>query len=390
MLTAAAACSRCDDALDAALRSAESCMDTAPDSAHAILSKLPPVDAVEAPGQRARLALLRARVSDKCAIDITSDSLTAIAIDYYTSTDDRFHRMLANYCHARVLYHTGDYAHALVSLLEAETDALALDNKYYLGLIYQNMAFIYTDTYNLTAELQYAWKSHDALKQTDHKTNYHWSILFLATSYHNSDDYRKALELCDTVIAIATDTNNIGLLKEALQQSAYSSYGIKDYDTAIASFQRLISIDPQYMEDKDYAILARSYIRTDRPDSGQIYLDMVKTNQPFVFWCDHDMARNAGDYKAALKAALLEYNYLDSICNTYLKDNLILTVNEYQNGKKNMLEIQSQRRITNIVTGASIAALLLIIIIFILIYELINYGIPAYSNNYTSKTLITI
>ncbi len=106
---------------------AEELMEEHPDSALTILSG---VDGKRLTGEtQARHALLLSQAYDKNYIDLTNDSLISIAVDFYSRSDDRRHKMIAYHYLGTVYRNAERYGIALKSALKAHDEAVVLDDK---------------------------------------------------------------------------------------------------------------------------------------------------------------------------------------------------------------------------------------------------------------------
>jgi hypothetical protein len=88
---------------------------------------------------RALYALLTVQAQDKSFIDVADDSLICVATDYYATSSDARHRMLAFYYLSRVQYNMQAYAQSIISASRADEEAITVSDDYYLGLIYRYM-----------------------------------------------------------------------------------------------------------------------------------------------------------------------------------------------------------------------------------------------------------
>ena len=111
LLLAAASCSRHSSVSDT-LAHAEAVMEEHPDSALSILQSVPD-SALVTDRDRALHALLLSQALDKNYIDITSDSLINIALDYFRDHNDHAHLALTYYYQGRIRVELGDAPSAL-------------------------------------------------------------------------------------------------------------------------------------------------------------------------------------------------------------------------------------------------------------------------------------
>lgn len=109
----------CHSMTDARLDLAESLLDQRPDSSLVILQSIRR-DELYTEKQQALYALLKSAAYDKNYIDVTSDSLTHKAVDYYSGRRNKKKEMLAWYYHALVLMNAQSYTSSIIAFEEAE------------------------------------------------------------------------------------------------------------------------------------------------------------------------------------------------------------------------------------------------------------------------------
>lgn len=101
----------------------------------------------------ARYALLYSQALDKNYVDVTSDSLTAVAVNYYDRHGTKHERALAHYYQGRVFSNAGNFDAAIRSYSLAEDAASGTDDYYLLGLINNAVGNLYYDQYDLKEAL---------------------------------------------------------------------------------------------------------------------------------------------------------------------------------------------------------------------------------------------
>ena len=84
--------------------------------------------------EKALYSLLRSMAEDKCYNDITSDSLIAPAVTYYSHLGDRYHKFLTFYYQGRVYENAGDYLKATNAYICSENYIDAANDEYKVRL----------------------------------------------------------------------------------------------------------------------------------------------------------------------------------------------------------------------------------------------------------------
>ncbi len=145
------------------LDSAESLMNSNPDSSLVLLEKLES-QITSKSTLRPRYVLLHTMAKDKCYMDMASDTLIRDSYDWYQKHGSESERMLAAYYLGVVEQSIGNNLEAALAFMEAEPLAQSLGNSRQLSLIEQHLSSIFAENYNHARALEYAVNSLDAAK----------------------------------------------------------------------------------------------------------------------------------------------------------------------------------------------------------------------------------
>lgn len=181
------------------LDKAESLLQTRPDSCLIIMRSIDE-NSLDTKREKARYALLMSAALDKNYIDMTSDSLIKVAVDYYSSRDDQRRRMMSNYYHGLVLNNAGEYTSAIVALEKAEKDALDLDDHLYAGLIYRTKGSIFNKAHIFPASLECQQKAIDHFGFLENSDYEAFAKLGLAICHINNKDYSIAWRILESIL----------------------------------------------------------------------------------------------------------------------------------------------------------------------------------------------
>lgn len=100
-----------------------------------------------------RCSIRRRWTRTKNYVDVTSDSLTAVAVNYYDRHGTKHERAMAHYYQGRVFSNAGNFDAAIRSYSLAEDAASGTDDYYLLGLINNAVGNLYYDQYDLKEAL---------------------------------------------------------------------------------------------------------------------------------------------------------------------------------------------------------------------------------------------
>lgn len=145
-------CRRQSGDIDSFLHNAESLMNEHPEDALSIIRHIDRRK-IYSSASEARYALLYSQALDKNYVDVTSDSLTAVAVNYYDRHGTKHERAMAHYYQGRVFSNAGNFDAAIRSYSLAEDAASGTDDYYLLGLIYSAIGNLHYEQYDLAEAL---------------------------------------------------------------------------------------------------------------------------------------------------------------------------------------------------------------------------------------------
>ena len=304
LLLVAALCMGCGDASSMRqLQELEARVNDAPDSVLAVLTA---ADMPRWGEARALYALLTVQAQDKSFIDVADDSLICVATDYYATSSDARHRMLAFYYLSRVQYNMQAYAQSIISASRAEEEAITVSDDYYLGLIYRCISDCYNMTYNTTEELRYIRMARDYFEQAGGTAHERYARLRIGRAYFSNGKLQEAIQICEALLTDSAAIQDSILLSNVL--SLYSNVATLSYDFSAAkdALLRLHEI-PQYdLTVSDYCYLARIYNNEHLADSALSCLDKAKclvrkeADSVYIYRALYEMALANEDAETAL------------------------------------------------------------------------------------------
>lgn len=177
---------------------AESLLQPRPDSSLAIMESIDGND-LRTREEKARYALLMSAALDKNYVEVTSDSLIRIAVDYYSNRKDQQRRMMAYYYLGLVLDSAEDYTAAILSLEKAEKDAIAIDDHLYAGLISRTKGDIFNKTNNFLSSSSCLQEAVYQFRYLDNPAYALYAELGLVVSHINNQNYEKAEQILEQV-----------------------------------------------------------------------------------------------------------------------------------------------------------------------------------------------
>lgn len=186
------------------LAESEALMNEYPDSSLVILQALD-ISQIKTQAAKAKYSLLYSMALDKNRIDVKSDSIIKVAVDYYSSREDSEDLFLSYYYCGRVHYNNNEYSKALLFYAKAEAMENNIDNDFAKGLLYARTGSIYDKLYVFPKSLDYYIKSYNCYIEAKTIPHQYYSLESIAKLYLQMKEYAKA----DSTIHVILDWEDI-------------------------------------------------------------------------------------------------------------------------------------------------------------------------------------
>jgi hypothetical protein len=246
---------------------AQSLLQTNPDSSLTLLKSINP-NSIKGRKYRAKYALYLSAAMDKNYIDVASDSLIGVAIDYYSQKGSNREQMMAWYYYGRIQMNMKAFPSAVVSFEKAAKKAQEIHDYRYLGLINRNIGSSFYQNHNISASISYIKKAIDCFCVNPEDSLYlYYEKQSLAVAYCTDEDYEMAYSIIEQLIPTR---------RSAIYQRAgalYARLGILtqgDYSKSLSIYR---NISPRYYSISDLEAISLAYHYLDKPDSVDIWLN---------------------------------------------------------------------------------------------------------------------
>ena len=293
----------------------EQCIAQTPDSALMMLNAINMGD-IDSKSTKARYALLKAIALDKNYIDATDDSLTSIAVEYYSGKRASEEKMKAYFYNGRICFNSKNYEKAMENYLIAEECVPKCKDLTYVGLLYNSKAMVYNRVYDYVKAFEQVELAASYYLKNNDTSRYLGAVNNILVNFST----RGVVEGADKYISVLED--NWEKLS-VTQKSNYYSNKLAGCIKRKVKVEEIESIINLYLNDVksetriNWVIIARSYCYLDKYDSAlqslQLYDKYNKTKPGLYYSILYKVYKNKGDYKLAMDA-LEKYNeYLATI-----------------------------------------------------------------------------
>lgn len=293
---------------------------------------------------RADFALLKSKILYKNYIDVRSDSLTRLAVDYFSSHSVSSKRRDAWYYHGLIQLNMGRYAESIVSLEKAERDARSLNDPYALGLILRSKGNLYNMMLNYSAAIDCQIEAIEFFTLAGKDSHVAYSWYGLGSEYINNKEYDKAREAFLRAKKLSTDPSLLTQCDIRLAALIIEEDG--NPHEALALYQ---SCSPLYYSLIDYGYYAFAQELCGQKDSTDFWIDQAyqhatsPTDTAAIDYMRSRIESTRGNYH---KSFILVDNALkvqDANTLSILQESLNTALKEYYH---NELELEEEARKT--------------------------------------------
>jgi hypothetical protein len=218
------------------LLQAEALMNEYPDSALNLLKGITQPE-LQTQAHHARYALLYSQALDKNYIDLTSDSLINIAVDYYKDRDDVRAKFLSYYYQGRIYTNANNLTQATLAYLEAEQLVDELGDGYAAGLLYKQIGLIYNSYYDFPKGLQAHQQAIEHFTKANKPVHRIQAMLTLSTIHRNMHNENIGYEVLRTAITESQKLNDQSLIKSCINNLIVVCIDLERWEEATQWYQ---------------------------------------------------------------------------------------------------------------------------------------------------------
>lgn len=332
-----------------------------PDSALSLLNEYSLSD-FGAGQPKAEYALLKSIALDKNYVDVTSDSLISVALDYYDRKGNARERMLSWYYLARVQDNAKDFNNAIVSLSRAEEYLAKAEEPYYEGLIHMERESLYNRTHNNTEALVEAKRGMDAFESIGESKQARIARRRVGLDYLANHDFKGA----DSIfLSMASDKDADSLYRaDGYFHHARSKVLQEDYVNALILFETGITQYKGRLSREQAGAYAYALYMDGRKEEGKTLLLQMKKalstqSDAVVSYYQYLIDENEGNYKEALQYLKNTMEMQDSIAKNTMEQSIIKTQREYQQKNRELYQAVAVKRRTSMICAVLVFLLTL-------------------------------
>lgn len=350
------------------LADADSLIMVQPDSAVRLLASINTSRLSE--HNQAYHALLLTKAMSKVPITTGSDSLIAIAADYFYGSGDSLEVQALYYQGELASWH-GHKIKALVTLHDAYEKALAIDDYFFAAMSARELTDVYAQQHIYSQELKWAETAKYLFNQAGKTTHAKWMDIMLLRSLRHNDKTPEAIELLNQVEPVYCRSK--GLYLRILREKAELQNAIGSYMNVFGVYDEL-QRSGYRLSAHDNLLISDAYLKIDNVDSAEYYHNKLKQ---YVLTAEDSIyaAKNLSGIfliKNDLKNAAISARQYTDMSNKFV--NRLLTtaetsaLNDYLNNKLHSLQIKEKYTNRQNIALISICLIAVISLIFAILY----------------------
>ena len=310
---------------------------------------------------RAEYALLKTMATDKCFIDVQSDSLIQIANQYFSRKKDKNKQMLCQYYLGVIQLNMGDYSAAIISMDKAERLAESLNNALYQGLIVMAKRAVYTKCYNYQEALRCDNDGIQYFYEASDSTQANMAKIMLAADLQALRQYDNASAVYDSLLA--TCSSDTLMLKRVLPSYATMHVLRNKPDTKQAVHLFSLAIQNYHAQLNPVQLCWYAVALHKEGDIDQAYqfyqlLNSNPSTELEAMQCKYLFLANEKNYSAALSELEKLTHGQESRIRVAMEQSVLKAQRDFRAQENIIISMEADRR----KTGNAILAFLAIIL----------------------------
>lgn len=255
------------------LLQAETVMNEYPDSALNLLKGIAQPE-LQTQAHHARYALLYSQALDKNYIDLTSDSLINIAVDYYKDRDDVRAKFLSYYYQGRIYTNANNLTQATLAYMEAEQLVDELGDDYAAGLLYNQMGDIYQEYYDFLKALKSYQLSCEYFQKADKPLHKLYGMMNQSAIYKTIGKETDSYHILYNTLIEAKETKQTSVIRSCLGDIIMLCLNMDKQEEAISFYHELINhYSIERMTPSFYASLGLLMAKEKNVEKSQLYIN---------------------------------------------------------------------------------------------------------------------
>ena len=366
------------------LLQAEAVMNEYPDSALNLLKGIEQPE-LQTREHHARYALLYSQALDKNYIDLTSDSLINIAVDYYKDRDDVKAKFLSYYYLGRIYTNANNLTQATLAYMEAEQLVDELGDDYAAGLLYKQIGLVYKSYYDFPKSLQAYQQAIECFTKANKPIHKIQAKLTLSTVYRNLNEEEKSYKVLQNALMESQNLNDQSLIKSCINNLIAVCIDLEKWEEATQWYQEYQKNNSRnYPTIAFYGYIARLHAKNRNFEEAFMLLDetwkKTKNLQDSItlYHAESQVHQMNGSWEEAYRSIEKSVSLQNKIVRKSLQQPVLTTQNNFLNQELELQKYKAQSESQMRIIGVVLTILLVVAAV---------YGVSVYIKRQREKYL---
>ena len=330
------------------LLQAETVMNEHPDSALNLLKGIAQPE-LHTQAHHARYALLYSQALDKNYIDLTSDSLINLAVDYYKDRDDVRAKFFSYYYLGRIYTNANNLTQATLAYMEAEQLVDELGDDYAVGLLYKQIGLVYKSYYDFPKSLQAHQQAIEHFTKANKPIHKIQAKLTLSTVYRNLNEKEKSYKVLQNALMESQNLNDWSLIKSCINNLIAVCIDLEKWEEATKWHQEYQKNDSRnYPTIAFYGYIARLHAKNRNFEEAFMLLDetwkKTKSLQDSInlYYAESQVHQMNGSWEEAYRSIEKSVSHQNKIVRKSLQQPVLTTQNNFLNQELELQKYKAQ------------------------------------------------
>ena len=366
------------------LLQAEAVMNEYPDSALNLLKGIAQPE-LQTPAHHARYALLYSQALDKNYIDLTSDSLINIAVDYYKDRDDVRAKFFSFYYLGRIYTNANNPTQATLAYMEAEQLVDELGDDYAAGLLYKQIGLVYDSYYDFPKSLQAYQQAIEYFTKANKPIHKIQAKLTLSTVYRNLDEKENSYKVLQSALMESQNLNEQSLIKSCINNLIAVCIALEQWEEATQWYQEYQKNNSRnYPTVAFYGYIARLHAKNKNFKDAFMLLDetwkKTKSLQDSInlFHAESQVHQMNGSWEESYRSMAKSISHQNKVIRKSLQQPVLTAQNNFLNQELELQKYKAQSERQMRIIGVVLTILLVVAAV---------YGVSVYIKRQREKYL---
>ena len=352
------------------LLQAETVMNEHPDSALNLLKGIAQPE-LHTQAHHARYALLYSQALDKNYIDLTSDSLINLAVDYYKDRDDVRAKFFSYYYLGRIYTNANNLTQATLAYMEAEQLVDELGDDYAVGLLYKQIGLVYKSYYDFPKSLQAHQQAIEHFTKANKPIHKIQAKLTLSTVYRNLNEKEKSYKVLQNALMESQNLNDWSLIKSCINNLIAVCIDLEKWEEATKWHQEYQKNDSRnYPTIAFYGYIARLHAKNRNFEEAFMLLDetwkKTKSLQDSInlYYAESQVHQMNGSWEEAYRSIEKSVSHQNKIVRKSLQQPVLTTQNNFLNQELELQKYKAQSEKQMRIIGVVLTILLVVAAVY--------------------------